>query len=60
MELTVNDIINKIENGEISWNNVYDIKIIDKENVDKLKDFSGVKKTLQQALKISINSFESQ
>ena len=56
MELTVNEITKKIENGEISWDNVYNIEIIDKENLDKLKDYSGVKKTLQQALKISINS----
>jgi len=56
MELTVNEVIEKIENNEIGWNNVYDIEIIDKENINKLKDFSGVKKTLQQALKISINS----
>jgi len=58
MEMTVNQVIEKIENGEISWDNVYDIKIIDKENINKLKDYSGVKKTLQQALKISINSLK--
>jgi len=60
MELTINEIIKKLESGEIDWKNVYDIKIIDKENIEKLKDFSGVKKTLQQALKEAINSLESQ
>jgi len=58
MELTVNEITKKIENGEISWDNVYNIEIIDKENLDKLKDYSEIKKTLQQALKISINSLK--
>ena len=58
MKMTVNQVIEKIENGEINWDNVYDIEIIDKENLDKLKDYSEIKKTLQQALKISINSLK--
>ena len=60
MELKVDEIIKKLESGEIDWNNVYDIKIIDKENIEKLKDFSNIKNILNLSLKVAINSLESQ
>jgi DNA polymerase elongation subunit (family B) len=56
IELSVSEIIQKIENDEINWDNVYDIVIKDKDNSEKLKTYSNNKKTLQQALKILINS----
>ena len=54
--MTVKECINKIENGEITWDNVYDITIDDKENIGMLEEYSIKKKLLQSGLKTAINS----
>ena len=48
-------ITDKIESGEINWDNVYDIKITEEE-IPLLKNFSNLKDGNQQALKVNINS----
>ena len=55
-KLKINEIIIKIENGEINWDNVYDILIDDIENKSELETYANIKKILQMALKIMINS----
>jgi len=55
-KLKVNEIITKIENSEINWDNVYDIVIEDIENISELETFANIKRLLQFGLKIMINS----
>ena len=55
--MTVKECIEKIENGSIDWNNVYDITIDDKENIGMLEDYSLKKDIIQMSQKININSF---
>ena len=57
--MTVKECIEKIENGSIDWNNVYDITIDDKENIGMLEEYSMKKDLLQRVLKVGINSFWS-
>ena len=52
----VKEIINKIENNEINWDNVYEIRISDKENVKLLEEYSELKETKQKVEKLKINS----
>ena len=59
MELTVNEVIEKIKNGEINWDNVYNIKIKDKENIQLLEDYANVQELTQTSKKIMINSLKS-
>jgi len=54
--ISVNEIIEKIDNDEITWENVYDIKIKDIENLSVLETYANVKDAIQMAKKIQINS----
>jgi len=56
IKMSVNEIIENIEKGEINWNNVYDIEIKDKQNIKDLESYINLKNTIQMALKININS----
>jgi len=51
MTLTAKEAINKIENGEITWDNVYDVKI--EGDKTPLKEFASLKNAMQQSLKVS-------
>ena len=54
--MLVEEVIKQIENGNVNWDNVYDIEIDDPENIELLETYSNQKKLLQMALKIAINS----
>jgi DNA polymerase elongation subunit (family B) len=56
IEITVKEIIEKIENNEINWDNTYNFKIVDIENIKLLDEYAQTKEILQLALKILINS----
>ena len=51
MTLTAKEAINKIENGEITWDNVYDVKI--EGDKAPLKEYAALKNAMQQSLKVS-------
>ena len=49
------NLVEKIESGEINWNNVYD-QTLEKSFTPILQSFSNLKDTNQGALKVNINS----
>jgi len=51
MEMTTKEAIQKLEKGEITWDNVYDLKIIDNKN--PIKEYIGLKNAIQQSLKVT-------
>jgi hypothetical protein len=55
LELQANEIIKKIESGEITWDNVYEYKV--KKGEERImQNYSTLKATIQQSLKVNINS----
>ena len=51
----MNDLVSKIESGEVTWDNVYD-QICEESFKQILSSFSNLKNATQSALKVNINS----
>jgi len=56
MKLSVKEVIEKIESGELGWNDIEDLEITDPENLDELKTYAKNNSTGEKSKKIRMNS----
>jgi len=54
--MKVKEVINKIENNEITWDNINDIQIDDPENLYLLKEYAKINSIGEKTKKIRMNS----